>query len=213
MSQHLLFPDQRSDEKLILIVRRHWSRMFKHVLKFASAFIIPIIIGLVVFLYFQIALESEIIFMIIVMVVSLYYLFIILFFLNDFIDYYLDIWVVTDQRVVNVEQEGLFNRTISSLTIEKVQDVTSEIKGKLQTFMDFGQVYIQTAGEKERFLFEEVPHPAKIAKLVQDIHDRHIEEEEKEHNQELAEAIGQPKGEIDFHQEPPTLPKDENSIF
>ena len=192
MKKHIVFPDQRTGERLILLVRRHWTRLLRHVLKFVIAAIVPIIIYIVVIIFVDFTLDPDaLMYMIITMGVSLYYLFIWLFFLNDFIDYHLDIWIVTDQRIINIEQEGLFNRVISSQSIERVQDVTSEVKGKVATFLDYGNVHVQTAGEEKRFEFEEVPHPSKITRIIQDIHDRVEEREEQEDREALAKTLKQ----------------------
>ena len=106
----------------------------------------------------------------IVLSASSYYLFIWLFFFHHWIDYYLDVWVVTDQRIVNIEQNGLFSRTIAEVNIEKIQDVTSEAKGKLATLLKFGDVHIQTAAEEKRFIFSEVPNPREVAKTITELH-------------------------------------------
>jgi uncharacterized membrane protein YdbT with pleckstrin-like domain len=92
-----------------------------------------------------------------------------LFFIATVIDYYLDLWLVTNYRVVNVEQHSLFSRTISELDLAKVQDITSEIKGVIPSIFNFGDVHIQTAGEKERFIFEQVPHAHDIRKKILDL--------------------------------------------
>jgi len=215
MKKHHDFPGQRSDEKLILLVRRHWTKLLKDFIKFIFLLLIPIAIIIVVFLVLGLTFESEIIYTIIVFAVSLYLLFIMLFFLNDFVDHQLDLWIVTDQRIINMEQEGLFNRVISSQSIERVQDVTSEVKGKVATFLDYGNVYIQTAGEEQRFVFEEVPHPAQIVKIIQDVHDRVEEDDEKEDRDALVKALKEgginPKAIMknkpqDLTSEPPKIP-------
>ncbi len=193
MKKAIDFPGQRPDEKLILLVRRHWTRLFKDVVKFIFLAIIPAVLAIVLIFVFEFSIYtySDLVLVITSLLVSLYYLFIMLLFLNNFIDYQLDLWVVTDQRIINMEQEGLFNRTASSQSIERVQDVTSEIKGKMATFLDYGNVYIQTAGEEQRFVFEEVPHPSKISKMIQDVHDRVEDQEEREDRESLVEAMRQ----------------------
>lgn len=97
---------------------------------------------------------------------SLYYLFIWLFFFYSFLDYYLDIWIVTNYRIINIEQNGLFDRIISEQKLYRVQDVTSEIKGIIPTFFDYGDVYVQTAAEKERFIFKQIPHASEVRKKI-----------------------------------------------
>ena len=115
---------------------------------------------------------------------SAYYLFIWLFFFHAFVDYYLDIWIVTDRRIVNIEQKGLFAREVSEQKLFRIQDVTSELKGIIPTFLNFGTVYIQTAAEEPRFVFKQIPDPGRVAqtiiKLVEENKRFHHLVEEKE---------------------------------
>lgn len=112
-----------------------------------------------------------------VLIGSLYYLSVWLFFFTVFVDYYLDVWLVTNDRVVNILQHGLFARTISELDLYKVQDVTSEVKGFFQTMFNFGDVYIQTAGSVGRFVFHNIPDPHAVRTRIVDL----ISEDRKFH--------------------------------
>lgn len=82
------------------------------------------------------------------------------------VDYYFDVWVITDERIINIEQRGLFLRRVSSAEYEKIQDVTVEVKGFLQTVINFGDVRIQTAGETENIVFRRISNPYEIKNLV-----------------------------------------------
>lgn len=106
---------------------------------------------------------------IIILAASAYYLVIWLFFIAYFVDYYLDAWVITTERILNVEQNGLFSRTVSELDLARVQDVTSEVTGIIPSIFHYGFIYVQTAGETERFIFEQVPHPHEIRKRILDL--------------------------------------------
>lgn len=111
-------------------------------------------------------LSGPIFFPIVVLFTTIYYLYVWLFVLHTFVDYYLDVWIVTNHRIVNVEQRGLFNRTISEQRLYRIQDVTSEIKGMFATFLDYGTVYLQTAGEKTRFVFKQIKGPQRCANKI-----------------------------------------------
>lgn len=146
--------------------------MVKHVFLLLLLWLIPIAL----FVFFALILEVDffnpgIPQILAVFAGSLVYLYAWLAFFHSWVDYYLDIWIVTNERLLNIEQEGLFSRVISETNISKVQDVTSEVHGKLQTFLDFGEVHIQSAGEQKRFVFEEVPHPREIAQEIIRLHD------------------------------------------
>jgi uncharacterized membrane protein YdbT with pleckstrin-like domain len=116
---------------------------------------------------------------------SIYYLTVWIVAFTAFIDYYLDFWVVTNDRIINVEQR-LFSRTISELDLFKIQDVTGQSKGFLETMFDYGNVYVQTAGATERFNFEEVPGPREVASRIIAL----AEEDRKYHIKESHQPTG-----------------------
>ena len=74
------------------------------------------------------------------------------------------------KKIVDIDQKGIFNHTISELRLEKIEDVTSQTKGALGTIFDFGNVFVQTAGAMERFEFENVPNPAYVSKMILDLY-------------------------------------------
>lgn len=74
-------------------------------------------------------------------------------------DWYLDVWILTEERIVDIEQMGLFGRNVAEFKLDRIQDVTVHSKGILETVFNYGDVRIQTAGEKEEFIFEQVPSP------------------------------------------------------
>jgi len=109
-----------------------------------------------------------------------------LYVFQSFIDYWLDVFILTDKRILDIEQKGLFNRTVSELRLYRTQDVTAEVKGVLRSLFDYGNVYVQTAGEEERFHFEDIPHPNHVAKMILEW----SEEDRKEHLEEAVEDFG-----------------------
>ncbi|MFA6429984.1 MAG: PH domain-containing protein [Patescibacteria group bacterium] len=124
-------------------------------------------------------------FPLVVLGISLFFLFVWLFLFQALMDYYLDIWVVTTKRILSIEQTGLFNRRVSELRLYRIQDVTATVSGFLHTVFNYGNVEIQTAGEKERFIFEDVPSPNEVAKTILQL----VEEDRKEHFDEALEEM------------------------
>lgn len=100
------------------------------------------------------------------LLMAIYYLGIWIFFFSQFTDYYLDINIVTNDRIIDINQKGLFGRSIAELDLTRVQDVHSEIKGIIPTLLSYGSVEIQTAANEENFHFEQVPHPHKVRQRI-----------------------------------------------
>lgn len=71
----------------------------------------------------------------------------------------LDVWIVTNQRVVDSVQLGLFRRKVSELPLESIQDVSVNTNGFIQSYFNFGNVEVQTGASELRFMFELVPRP------------------------------------------------------
>lgn len=159
-------PHHEPGEKVVLHLRRHWFILLKTVLFFLFLAILPLFMR---YFFTQQApglLTHELWRPVLVLATSIYYLYIWALFYRGFLDYYLDLWVVTDRRILNIEQNDLFHRVISEHRLNKIQDVTSTQQGMFATFLDFGEVRIQTAGQDPRFNFEQVPAPHAVARQV-----------------------------------------------
>jgi uncharacterized membrane protein YdbT with pleckstrin-like domain len=85
----------------------------------------------------------------------------ILFFLI-LTDYYLDAWVITNNRLVFIELHGLFSRSVTSIDFGRIQDVTIQVFGFLPTVFKYGNIKIFTAGNEAGFTFKDVPHPYEL---------------------------------------------------
>lgn len=204
MSTHkeLHFPTQRPDEHVVMLLRRHWTVLGVHIGQLFVLLLVPPSVLTLLFLMTDFSINTDgLLYVTAVLGGSLYYLFVFLTYFNNFIDYHLDIWIITDQRIVSIEQHGLFKRTTSELNIIKVQDVTAEVSGKVQTFLDYGHVHIQTAGSQERSVFEEVPHPEEVAKVILQVHDRVVKMQEMEMVRE-SEQYRQEIGNTAVHKQP-----------
>ena len=68
-----------------------------------------------------------------------------------------------------MEQKSFFSRDVATLRLDKIQDIRVKIRGILATFLDFGEIQIQTAGESEEFILRYVPKPDKIKSVIYDL--------------------------------------------
>lgn len=162
------FPNQKPNEYVLMFLRRHWITVLKIIVINLCLAAMPIVfyIGLATYSNF---FENDGVVAIFTLLASAMYLFIILYAFANFVDYYLDTWMVTNQRIINIEQKGLFARVISEKDLGKMQDITSEVKGFWATLLDYGDVHIQTAGETERFIFRQVPFADEVARRISNL--------------------------------------------
>ncbi|TSC85530.1 MAG: multi-sensor signal transduction histidine kinase [Parcubacteria group bacterium Gr01-1014_8] len=82
-------------------------------------------------------------------------------------DYYLDLWIVTNKRIVNIDQVGLFNRQIATWGLDKVQEITVKTENIVQHFFGYGSIEIQTAGPTDEYAKAEgIPNPEKARNAI-----------------------------------------------
>ncbi|MDD2766884.1 MAG: PH domain-containing protein [Candidatus Moranbacteria bacterium] len=159
------FTGQRDGEEVVEIIHRHWFDIlsrFIFILFFSSLLLSGFIFLFFLFPDFLNISQKQLF----LFLENTFFLFIWLFGFLTWIDYYFDTWIITNERIVNIEQRGLFDRHISELNFRNIQDVTTSVDGILPTILNFGDVSIQTAAEQERFMFRMVPDPYKIKDII-----------------------------------------------
>lgn len=100
------------------------------------------------------------IFFFIFMVVSLVYVFIAT------VVYWGNRWIVTSDSITQVTQTSLFRKQSSQLSLENLEDVTSEQNGILPHFLHYGILKAETAGERTKFVFLFCPNPNYYAQKI-----------------------------------------------
>ena len=179
-------PGSDLPEKTILTFRKHPVVLFSTALTGAVLFVIPpAAVVLIKTLKPEFFLTPGVL-PIFAMLASAFFLGGWLFLFQSFIDYWLDVFILTDKRILDINQEGLFKRTVSELRLYRTQDVTAEVTGVLHTLLDYGTIHVQTAGEQERFEFSDIPHPNQVAKMILEW----SEEDRKEHLEDAVEDFG-----------------------
>jgi hypothetical protein len=91
--------------------------------------------------------------------------------------WFFNIYILTDERIVDVDFKNIFFRRISTAKIEEIQDVNIQSSGSFETFFGYGSLFIQTAAEVSEFDFLYVPNPDKVGKILNQLID--LEEQEK----------------------------------
>lgn len=164
------FEGQRSDENVVLLLRMHWILVMLLGLLFFILALAPFV------LYFlwgeRIALYG---------IESLFWFFVSLYFIiwwqvlfYRLMMYFLNVWIITDHRIIDSEQLGLFNRKVTEARISRVQDISTHMAGPLATFLNFGNVEIETAGERENISFRQVPNPLQVRTLLMQANNEYI---------------------------------------
>lgn len=152
-------------EQPILFIRKSWFVIFP---AFIFVFILAFIFWLVVLLlnYFLPAVFETSFKNFIVVLGSIYYLILAIYLLISWVNYYFDIGIITSKRLIDIDQQNIFHRTISELPLVRIQDVKVDVKGIWASYLHFGNVFIETAGEAPNFIFHHIPNPYQVADKI-----------------------------------------------
>ncbi len=178
-------PHATRDEKRVFFLRRHPITLISMAIGGILLVLFPFIVWLLMQIVFPDIWASEIGKTLVILGGSAFFLYAWLFLFQSFIDYYLDIWVVTNHRILSIEQSGLFSRTVSELRLYRVQDVTSSVKGIIPTLFNYGDVEIETASNEDHFVFEQISNPTHVAKTIME----YVELDRKNNMDEIVEDL------------------------
>jgi hypothetical protein len=85
-------------------------------------------------------------------------------FTPSWITWYFSVFIVTDQRLIQITQKGLWKRSVVDIGLQQIQMVNYEVAGFQETLLGFGTIMMQTfVGD---LVIHDVHHPAKIQKKL-----------------------------------------------
>ncbi len=158
-----------ANEHVILIARRHWFKPVLETMALLFSLLIPLMFSSVF-----VALLSDVselgnvtILSIILMISWLFIVWHMVFVI--WTNHYLDVVVITNLHIIDIEQVGLWHRNISTLNLEKIQDVSSDTDGIISNILDYGDLEIQTAGSLTNFIIKKVESPDLIRQKIMEI--------------------------------------------
>jgi hypothetical protein len=160
------FDGQAQGEKTIMVTRKHWVFLFGPIiLVFISALIVFTAYFFInnfewyekiSYIYWFLSALSLLILW------NLAFLYIMIYSLNTLI--------VTDKRLIENKQKGLFRHSTTELELDKIQDISVEIFGPAAQFLGYGSIEIQSAGaEIDNLLFYGIPDPQKVKATIMNL--------------------------------------------
>lgn len=158
------FDDQFDDEDVLFVFRKHPIVMRKGLIIGLAAWLIGPIYTLILTYTSPDNLPSMQFFGL-SLLLSILLGMLILF--PSWIGWYYSVFIVTDQRLIQITQRGLFHRSVVDIGLSKIQSTNYEIKGLQATLLSFGTIVIQTyMGD---LVIHEVHKPVEVIRKINEI--------------------------------------------
>jgi uncharacterized membrane protein YdbT with pleckstrin-like domain len=156
--QKKAFPDQFDDEEVLLVFRKHPVVMRKKLILSMVGLVLPLL---------PVTVRPELGMGWLVGGFIAGIVLMILIILPGWIAWYYSIFIVTNQRLLQITQKGLFHKSVVDLGLDKIQSINYQVSGLQQTMLRFGTIVIQTyMGD---LVIHNVHHPTAINKKLNEI--------------------------------------------
>ena len=164
----LPFPLQ-DGEQIIRLCRRHWWFLWPRTVLWVVFAVAPVVLLAWLFSVIDILDDLGIFFWAVAAIWLVYWAVRLLF---NWYRYRNDIWVVTNQRIVDSFKPHPFSLRVATADLVNVQDMSIEKDGIIPSILGFGDVVCQTAGTGQQFRITGVPDPEAVQLLVDKERDR-----------------------------------------
>ena len=130
----MIFDGQREGEEVQFVFRRHFLTAKSGVI----FLILMIMIGVGLTLLWPNNMMIFEVFLALILVG-------VLGFLYSYMLWYFSIYIVTNQRIRQISQRGLFKKSVVDLGLDKIQSISYGVNGIRAGLMGYGTIVIQTA--------------------------------------------------------------------
>ncbi|HQM15599.1 MAG TPA: PH domain-containing protein [Candidatus Woesebacteria bacterium] len=175
--KHTRFESQHKKEEIVLLLRRHPVTQLTKLIIIVSAALFPFVFWITGLLnYLPVAYQ---------LAVGLsWYLLLTGFTLETFLTWYFRVFIITTKRVIDIDYYSMVHKDVSTAELRRIQDMSVVSTGVLPSMIDYGTLYVQTAGQnfnparfnnQEEFdrsagiEFEDIYQPIKVKRIVSEL--------------------------------------------
>ncbi len=156
-------------EKVVLKLRKHWIILLRDTIGTIILAFLPFLLLAVlqIFAPQYVSFNGYLAYM--SFVTTLWLLVIWMALAVIWTDYYLDLWIVTDKRIISVDQISLFNRKVTTLSHDRIQEIIVKEENFMQAFFHYGKLDIETASPTDGdATMEGIPGPESVRRVIMD---------------------------------------------
>ena len=171
-----LFAGLKPGERTICLIRKHWSAYVIN-LVLAVSVSLGIVAALTILLLdsgtFSTSTAQSV-----TTITSAALLSSLFLMLYGFVDQYLDVLIITSERILVVNQNGLFQREAEEIHLHDLIGVRSTTNGVLAHYLRYGRLIIKNGEDNREIVVNDIPRVSDVSKLILELHTQYLESKE-----------------------------------
>jgi hypothetical protein len=175
MPSNIKFANQNQDENVVLFIRQHKIILLGYFILFIVRLILPFVLYTLILWFTNLSfiknlnLDFKIRDIYIIAAFIVWFLWSFTQFFADFLYWYYNGYIITSQRLLDLDFISVLKHSIKELDLRKIEDAVDTHNGIMQTIFDMGTIVIRTASEQTTFLLDNVPRSSNIRDFVMDM--------------------------------------------
>jgi hypothetical protein len=154
----LRFETQAEDETVVLVLRAHPITQLGWIFTSLIILFLP--------LFFNIFLINYLSGLQIFFINLFWYVFLFSYIFLNILNYLFNVGIVTNRRIIDVDFHQILYKEVTASSISKIEDVTVKSAGFIPSFFNYGNLFVQTAGEEQNIEFLNIPNPTEAASVI-----------------------------------------------
>lgn len=163
----ITFQSQDPDETILLFLRKHFITNVPWILITIVLLSIPFLLS---FIFASMQLNTPFTDLpprFTTTFLLFYYLLVFAYVFIEFITWYYNVSIVTQKRIVDIDFSELVFHDVAMTKLSLIEDVNYTQVGFFRSLFDFGDVFVQTAGNENLFDFLAVPKPKTVVDIIE----------------------------------------------
>lgn len=156
------FAEEQDDEDVILLLRAHPITNIRWIVMTLVLLVVPQVLILTGFLSW---VPDRFVFIaqFVVYLVALGFAF------ENFLRWYYSVLIVTNERVVDIDFEGVLRRSVAYAGLNHIEEPSLVSGGLVRSFFNFGTVDVATAAEVQGVEIVDVPNPDRVLRIIAEL--------------------------------------------
>ena len=163
------FQTQKPNEVIILFLRSHFVTNLSWIIFTVILLILPLIIIFLLPIFRINFLSSQIAVRFTVVYVLFYYLLVFSYVFISFLHWFYNVFIVSSERVVDIDYSDIVVHNIAVTNLNHIEDVNYTQSGFVSTLLNYGHLFVQTAGNERNFEAYSIPKPREATHIIGDL--------------------------------------------